>query len=81
MLLLLSLARSAVSFTYLHTFASMMYIEALCWSTYSWVILVGMNGSSNINILRDNGASQSLLVKNILSLNEQSFTGTAVAMF
>ena len=29
-------------------------------------------------ILRDTGASQSLLVKNILSLNEQSFTGSNV---
>ena len=42
------------------------------------VSLVGMDGSSSIKILRDTGASQSLLVKDVLPLNEQPFTGSSV---
>ena len=42
------------------------------------VSLVGMDTSSSIKILRDTGASQSLLVKDVLPLNEQSFTGSSV---
>ena len=42
------------------------------------VSFVGMNESSRINVLRDTGASQSLLVKDALPLNEQSFTGSNV---
>ena len=39
---------------------------------------MGTNASSSINILRDTGASQPLLVKDVLPLNEQSFTGSSV---
>ena len=42
------------------------------------VSLVGMDTSSIITILRDTGASQSLLVKDVLPLNEQSFTDSSV---
>ena len=42
------------------------------------VSLMGMDASSCTTILRDTGASQSLLVKDVLSLNEQSFTGNSV---
>jgi len=42
------------------------------------VSLVGMDASNGINILRDTGASQSLLVKDVLPLNEQSFMGSSV---